>query len=263
MAELAIKVGSVSPDPAHYQDGDIIEAFNSRAIRCCHAWHICHPKLAGGGKGVPRNPAHVAKDFFEHTHQYRLDRISRTEVRKTRLSDSSEIVIVHGQPHVDFDGRVKIFHMDYIARRLASNKHKIFGAPGFEFWYGGHIDVSDAKLNLVWTAIETKTPMREIDHQRWPASVRDLRDNLFILVDDFDDSEMNNLVAPERDERNPGNQITLRKRKRYVDWRDEVPAQEHANIEDKTKVVDIRESVGVRPRGTAVKTRPNRIIVAG
>ena len=69
MAELALKVNA----GANYADGDIIAAFNDRRIRCTHAQHICSVMNAGGGIGVHRDSNHVAKDFFELTHQYRFE----------------------------------------------------------------------------------------------------------------------------------------------------------------------------------------------
>ncbi len=153
MAELALKIAP----GANYADGDILCAFNSRAIRCVHAQHICHVKQAGGGIGGLRDNAHVARDWFEHTHQYCFERVSRTEIRRILLSDTSE-VLIDGTPKL-IDGRMQ--HIDverYVNRRMLHNGHKMFGTPGREVWYGGRKDVSDANLNLVWDAIETKTP---------------------------------------------------------------------------------------------------------
>lgn len=260
MPELCLKVGSVSVDPRSYQDGDILCAFNRRHIRCVHAQHICHVKNAGGGRGAHRNPAHVAKDFFEHTHQYRFDRVSRTEIRRVTLADLTE-VLIDGTPR-RIDGKMQ--HMDverYIQHRLEHDRHKIFGAPGFEVWYGGRTDVSHAKLDLVWAAIEAKTPELEANYPRWPAGEQDLRSHLFVAVDDFDDDEANVLVAPELDETDPENSITLRKRLRYVDWRDSVPTRDHAAIENRTTRVDAREVLPPLVRGDVVKTRTAPVVV--
>ncbi len=241
MAELAIKVGAVSADLTHYQDGDILCAFNARFIRCVHAQHICHVKNAGGGIGVHRMDAHVARDWFENTHQYRFERISRTEIRRVTLVTLEEIVIDDTPKHIDG----KRQHMDvelYIQRRLVHERHRIFGSSGAEVWYGGRIDVSDTNLTLVWNAIETKTAFREVDFPLWPAGGKDLISHLFVTVDDFDEREASSLVAPELDETDPDNPIILRKRERHIDWRDKIPAREHADIEDKTVSMDLRET---------------------
>ncbi len=255
MAELALKIGSVSADPKHYQDGDILAAFNSRRIRCVHAQHICHVKQAGGGVGIHRDDAHVARDWFEHTHQYRFERVSRTEIRRITLADLTEDLI-DGTPR-RIDGRAQHMNVEtYIQRRLAHDRHRIFGSAGAEVWYGGNTDVSDSTLTLVWNAIETKTAFREVDFPLWPAGRQDLIVHLFLTVDDFDEREASSLVAPELDETDPDNPITLRKRERHMDWRDEIPTREHTDIEDKATSVDLRESMTPLVRVDTVKTRP-------
>ncbi len=168
MAELALKIGTLGTNLSRdYQDGDILCAFNSRRIRCIHAQHICHRKLAGGGVGVHRNDAHVARDWFELTHEFRFERVSGTEILRTTLADLTE-ELINGTPRL-IDGQMQ--HMDveaYVRRRLAHDRHKIFGTAGSEVWYGGDTDVSNAAMDLVWAAIETKTPLREVDHTRFP-----------------------------------------------------------------------------------------------
>jgi hypothetical protein len=255
MAELAIKVGSVSADPRHYQDGDILAAFNSRAIRCVHAQHICHVKNAGGGRGVPRDTGHVANDFFAATHQYRFDRVDRTTIRRVLLSDMSE-VLIDGTPR-RIDGKSQ--HMDvelYVQRRLAHENHKIFGTEGREFWYGGRTDLSDAALTTVWTAIEAKTAHREVDFPNWPAGIADLKSHLFVPIDNFTDAVASDLVSPELDETDPDDPVTIRKRRRFVDWRASVPARDHDNVENRGRSVDLRPTLPPLARATAVQTRP-------
>ena len=250
MAELALKIGAGS----NYLDGDILCAFNSRAIRCTHAQHICHVRQAGGGAGVLRDDTHVARDWFEHTHKYRFERISLTEIKRILLSDMSEEVFSNTPRRVD--GKAQ--HMDvesYVARRLNHEGHKIFGTPGAEVWYGGRTDVSDTVMTLVWNSIETKTAFREIDFPLWPAGVKDLLSHLFITVDDFDEAAASDLVSPELDETDPENPITIKKRQRHMNWRDEVPTREHADIENSNVKVDLRETMTPLVRGDTVKTR--------
>lgn len=308
MAELVLKIGSVSPDSKHYQDGDILAAFNSRFIRCVHAQHICHVKNAGGGIGALRDNVHVARDWFEHTHQYRFERVSRTEIKRITLADMSE-VLIDGTPK-RIDGKMQ--HTDvalYVAGRLAHERHKIFGSPGREVWYGGRTDVSNAKLTLVWNTIETKTVNREIDFRRWPMQKEqpaqqirlaipsdhhrfliargdtppfqlkyfgtdrryhvadegtvvtailggaESRSHLFVTVDDFAEAAASDLVSPELDLTDPDNPITIKKRRRHIAWRDEIPTREHADIEDKTVSVDLRETMTEFVRDDVVRTR--------
>ncbi len=250
MAELAIKVGTVG----HFVDGDILCAFNSRRIRCTHAQHVCHVKNAGGGRGVLRDNIHVARDFFEHTHKYRFERVSRTEINRTTLSTLDEVTLSDRPKLVDG----KMQHMDvplFIARCLEHERHRMFGAPGAEVWYGGTKDFSDAAMTLVWNAIETKTPLREVNFQRWPAGTQDLISHLFITADDFDEAEADDLVSSEIDETDPDDPILIKKRRRHIDWRDVVDLGDQANVEDKTVSVDLRETMTPIVRDDGVKTR--------
>ena len=250
MAELVLKIGSISANPRHYQDGDILCAFNSRYIRCVHAQHLCHVRLAGGGKGVHRNDAHIARDWYEKTHQYRFERVSSTEIRRITLADLTE-ELINGTPRM-IDGRMQHIHVEqYVARRLAHESHRIFGSAGAEIWWGGRSDKSDAAMGLVWNAIETKTDFREVDFTRWPAGTQDLKVHLAVLVDNFTDAEAAILVAPEFDKTDPNKRA--RKRKRFVDWRDELPARDRSNILNKDTTVDLRDTMTPLVRTAVVK----------
>ncbi len=250
MAELALKIAP----GANYSDGDILCAFNSRRIRCVHAQHICHVKQAGGGIGGLRDNAHVARDWFENTHQYRFERVSRTEIKRILLADMSE-VLIDGTPK-RIDGKSQ--HMDverYVNQRMLHNGHKMFGVKGAEIWYGGRTDVSDAKLDLVWNAIETKTRHLEINFPRWPVGRKDLISHLFVTVDNFNETVVNDLVAPKLDLTDPENPITLKKRLHHIDWKAAIDSKEHLAIEDKALSVDLRETMMPLVRGDVVKTK--------
>ncbi len=250
MAELALKIGA----GANYTDGDILTAFNSRRIRCVHAEHICHVKNAGGGIGGLRDNVHVARDWFEHTHQYRFERVSRTEIKRILLADLTE-VLIDGTPKL-IDGKMQ--HMEvslYIARRLAHERHKMFGTTGAEVWYGGRTDVSNAKLDLVWNAIETKTDFREVDFPLWPAGNNDLISHFFVTVDDFDETVATDLVSHELDLTDPDNPITVKKRQHRIEWKTIIDAKEHTAIEDKTVSVDLRDTMTPLVRDDTVKTK--------
>ena len=249
IAELAIKVGAGSS----YQDGDIIAAFNSRRIRCIHAQHICHVKNAGGGIGILRDNTHVARDFFEHTHQYRFERVSKTEIKRITLADLSEVVI-DGTPK-RVDGKRQ--HMDveaFVRRRLAHDRHRMFGADGAEIWYGGRTDMSNAAMTLVWNAIESKTANREVDFPLAPAGRQDLISHLFVTVDDFDETVATDLVSSELDLTDPDNPITIKKRRRHIVWRDSIPSNDHADVENKERKYDKRATMIPLVRTDVVKT---------
>lgn len=255
MVELVIKIGSVSADPKSYQDGDILAAFNSRRIRCVHAMHICHPVNAGGGGRAHRDSSHVARDFYELTHQYRFERISRTEAKRINLTTLEEVV---------FDDRLKIVNGEnfatdvplFIERRLKHSQHAIFGTPGAEIWYGGKKDFSNAKLDLVWNAIEAKTAFREIDFSLWPAGTTDCQVHLFVTCDNFSDDEAENLTASEYNLKDPDNPVLVRKRSRYIDWRSIfTKVSDQRKIEDKTVSFDLRATMMPIARADKVQMR--------
>ncbi len=250
MAELALKVGK----GANYKDGDILCAFNSRRIRCTHAQHICHVKQAGGGVGVLRDNAHVARDWFEHTAQYRFERVSRMEIKRITIATLDE-VIFSNKP-IEVDGKMQ--HMDvplYIAYRLTHNRHKIFGTPGAEVWYGGRTDVSNTKMSLVWNAIEMKTAFREVNFMLWPASHKDLISHLFVTTNDFDEDTANDLVKAQWDIMDPDAPFRIHKRRRYIDWHDVAETKDYMNIEDRSLLVDLRGRMTPLVWNDVVKTK--------
>lgn len=121
VATIALKVGSGSG----YEDGDILCCWNRRHIRCVHAQHICHVRTAArNGDGlIPLT--HHARDWFEHTHEYRFERVSATEVRRTNLATLAEDVFSE-TPNEDGQAiDVPLF----IARRKLKPLHYLFGTP--------------------------------------------------------------------------------------------------------------------------------------
>lgn len=242
VATIALKVGAGSG----YEDGDILCCWNRRHIRCVHAQHICHFKAAArNGDGLIQS-THHARDFFEHTHLYRFDRVSASEVKRTNLVTLTEDIL-------STTPNTKGEHIDvslFIARRKARANHYLFGAPGAEFWYGGKKDFSHAKLDLVWNAIETKTPNREVDFPDWPAGVDDLKSHLLLRMNDMDDAAAEELIASEIDRTDPQNPVTIHRRKRNIAWRDHRDLQAHiANIDNPAVSVDLRPTVGQFVRG--------------
>jgi hypothetical protein len=233
MAELLLKVGVGT----NFADGDVLCAFNRRRIRCCHAQHHCHFRKA------PRNDSGLivvsalARDWFEATHQYRFERVSAEQVKRVVIATSEEELF---GPLPNARGE----HIDvrrFLARRKLNPLHRIFGEDGMEYWYGGRIDMSHTKLDLVWNAIETKTLLREAAYRRWPMGERDLRSHLAIAVDDFDDVAAAALESPEIDD---DGRTVLRKRLHRIDWeaRLSLDSTTRDAIRDRNQTVDIREA---------------------
>lgn len=83
MANIALKIG----DSPRFQDGDVLDVFTRRRIRCCHAEHVCFPRQLArspSGELVSQHirklangclsPEDVSRDFYESTHSNRFRR---------------------------------------------------------------------------------------------------------------------------------------------------------------------------------------------
>jgi len=225
MPELALKIG----DSATYEDGDIVDAFNARRIRRVHAEMLCHPK---------RNRA-LAEVFAGETREYKFERVSNTEVRRTNLL-TNESDVLSDRPNSNGEQiKVSLF----LARRKACPRHLIFGDVGAERWYGGVAAYSDDVMDRVWAAIETQTRHRENTFRRWPFSEGELKQFLVLPVDDFTDLAREEYKAPLLQEQN-GQVVQVKRRKHGVDWRKGLglSAKEVADVVDGGKPVDLRAS---------------------
>jgi len=217
MAELLLKIDAGSG----YDDGDILCAFNERAILCCHAQHICHPWRNGLNSHGLRLANSVVEDFFLLTHEYKFAVISATEIRRTNLATLAEDIL-SDTPNAQGES---IHVGEFVTRRMRSKapdggpQLAIFGERGSEYWFGGRIDFSAAKVNAVWNAIETRTANRRNQFTQWPLGQQDKKSHLAIPMNEFDDAESNNLVSSEIDGTDPDNPVTLRRRKHDVNWR--------------------------------------------
>lgn len=204
MAELLLKI-----EPgAGYEDGDVLCAFNRRRIRQVHAEHVC--KLDGFTREGLRPAQSLAKEFRHATHQYLFRRVSETTIERHDLWAGT----------VDTFGPESIDVREFLKRRLKHNAHGIFGVVGQEFWYGGGIDMSNERLNVVWNAIQRDTPRMEAEDEfkLWPMGRLDIRHHLAVRVADFSDEEAAGLVAPQVDDK--GQHVAKRNIK--VDWKRDI-----------------------------------------
>ncbi len=239
MAELVLKIGSLPG--CQYEDGDVVDAFNGRRIRCTHAQHYCHAKDAAlNGGGLRRNDS-LAFMFLEETSQYRLERVSFNEIKRIVIATSEE-EILSDTPNekVEYTNVAEFFR-----RRLLHPRHRVFGEPGREIYHGGRIDFSNDAMSVVWTEIESRTAIREADHTLFPLGVLDKKDCLAISVDDFDDETLEDLKAPLQDQSSPEEPVVLKKRKHNVVWRNLLGLSlgTQNDVLDPKKSVDIREAV--------------------
>jgi hypothetical protein len=213
-----------------YEDGDIKSAINRRGIRQMFAEQICWPRKANGqGRiGGMLGTGTLLEDFLSRIMQYKFERISPLEVRRTDLVTTDQEVFGSGSGDWPL----------YLARRKASEKKPIFGTTGSEIWYGGKTRGNHANLDLIWDVIETRTPEREVD---WMAtSMGNRKKFLIVYVDDFDDATAGDLTQPLYDVTDPNNPVLVKKRKNWGAWRGLRDVVE-ADVLDKTVQVNIAE----------------------
>lgn len=225
-AEIMIETGMHQS----FEDGDVVCCFNRRRIRHKNSESLCHVRHAGFGPEGTRVPDSLPEQFFKHTYRYKYQRVSATEVMRTDLNDQSQ----------ELQGPDKIDVALFLARRLQHPRHAIFGSIGSEYWYGGEAQRATwGNVQLVWQEIEDRTPEREVNYLNYPQGVSDLRHYLVISANDLTDEESSALTDSLRDETDPENPVTLKKRARFIDWRSLRDVVE-ADVLDPAKAVDIR-----------------------
>lgn len=217
MAELLVKIQDRSSDNTDYKDGDILCAFNDKRIKIVHAEHVCHYKRAGRNNEGLIIPGHTCQDWFENTHQYKFERVSKTQVKRTNLFTKQ--IEIFGKPEID----VELF----IHRRRLKENHRIFGHGQREIWYGGKINLDEANIDKVWESITNKTGFLVADYNLWPMGRLDIKHHLAVRTQNFNDTEAIDIVTPEyqlKDGRpvldQNGDKVVVKRRKNKVDWRD-------------------------------------------
>jgi len=253
MAELIIKIGTNGPNPA-YQDGDIVDAFNSRRIKFGHAWDICKPHDKGFNSDGLRDSI-LLEAFESKTNEYKYERISKTEVRRTNLK-TLNVVVIGKTP----DSNGHFIHVEaFLVRRLRNNRHRIFGSSGSERWYGGEsINMSNTVVGEIWDAIEINTPHRRQDFEKLSLSPNMKKAFLVLSVDDFDDAVADQLVEPVSEKYIDPQGVELErikvKRKRYVNY-PIIPliASSIEDIRNRAIEVDVRHTTLLRSAIVSIK----------
>lgn len=216
MAEIAIFVTNEQRPDDHYQDGDVLHAFNDRQIGWVHAWHILDPRKGQTnfhGLRVKGGPAFY---HCEATREWRFERLGATTVLRTNLWTTAQDVVE--MPNLQL----------FLNRRTARADHIIFGTPGAECWHGGGTDMSATKVDELWAWLEGNTNKRRAAHRKWMWSDKALSKYLILPVLDMRDEivrraegvEMDyDSLQPEYDpELGIGTNI-VRKRRASVNWR--------------------------------------------
>lgn len=268
MAEWVIKIGD-SPTPGRYEDGDIVDVFNRRRIRLCHADMICHPRVDGKKVGGQLGNSYpLLEQYYQRQSQYKWERVSRTEIKRTNLWVGGEIV--YGSTPVedpDRPGRMIHCHVEqHFAFRNKSQKLPIFNRENFEVEYGGKSKRDAATAELIWDDIEAATPLWRVDHDLWPLSDTELRHFLVLPIVEFDDAVVEDLLAPLTravlvTEDNPDGMEVVKKRKNKISWKvlfpmDIPPITLPGHVQDRRRSVDVRgRSAGPLDRMNIVEVK--------
>lgn len=167
--ELLVKVGTIAPSQQSYQDGDIVCAISPIQTHYCHAECICHPTKYGFNSDGLRDRGTLFESHARLTSRWQFSRVGSSVERLELATGNVEIV----SDQIDAE--------QFIERRIRSKRHKIFGNPGAEIWYGGNATRDRAGADLLWNEIETHSDNLKADHCCWPFS--DLEKRHFLPLD--------------------------------------------------------------------------------
>lgn len=236
MPELTLHIGD-SPGPSGYRDGDIIHAMNDIQLLGRHSCIITdHRKIKGGFFKPLTSLAYYRLRAFS---RFMFERISTKEIRRTNLVNSN-VDILSDVPN---ENGHYIHLEEYIARRKRAGKRPMFGDEATCVWFEGTREITMSRMNTLWTNyIIPQTGLFPADYRRREYSASHLRRYLVIVTNDFSNARRAWLESPGMDETDPENPVFVRRRKRYVDWRN-IPDMDGTTIDN---VLDRRQRVAIR-----------------
>lgn len=192
---IQVKIGSTGT----YEDGDIIDIHNSNETLFKQAEQVTHPNKMPRKANGNLEEGNLLQDFYEESYQYKFERISANEVRRTkRFNDVpteagvtyepvNEVSIISNIPNA----KGEVLHVDDFVRK---NQIIVFGETGSEYWYGGVIKTDNATVNNVWDNIETKSPEKR--NPVWQFSDTEKKHSAIIKVADMTANEVQELMKP-------------------------------------------------------------------
>jgi len=221
MAEFLLNVHSNGIN----DEGDILCAFNDRAIGFDHACQICHFDNAPYNSDGLRVLGCLTDRFSKIVYQYTFQRVSMNEM--IRIDNRTGNVDKFGLESID------------LVRYIRDHKRFMFGTEGNEIWYGGQMDMSAVKVDSIWNQIEEHSENRRANHKRWNLGRQEYKSFLALATYNYDDGFAN--MATAQLDIAPTN--FTKKRMCYVPWRDikEITKYVQSRIIDKSQHVDIRE----------------------
>ena len=222
MAELLLALR----DTGINDSGDIIAAFNERAIGFDHACQICHFNNAPYNSDGLRVPDCLTERFNKIIYEYTFQRVSVNEM--IRINNITGETDQFGLESID------------LVQYIRDHKRFMFGVQGQERWYGGRMLMDEGRVNGVWNQIEEHSDNRRTNHRRWNLGRQEYKSFLALGTYDYDDAFANMAtsileIAPT---------LFTKKRMCYVPWRDirEITKYTESRIIDSSDSVDIREA---------------------
>lgn len=227
-----------------YEPGDIVSAVNRLSLRCVGAEAICQPRRHPRNSDGLSPIGELSNIYYDQVSKYKFERISQNLIRRTNLITLS--FVEYGSTPIedpDKPGSMIHCHVDeYFRRRKKHINHNIFGTSGSEVCYSNYKQRNHDIYDIVWQEIEQRTTHLEANHL---VPTFDFRKRLVIAVDDFDDSESGNLLAPLYDLTDENNPVLVKKRQKWVDrstLRDVIEA-DVINLKKVVRIDNIRKHV--------------------
>ena len=163
--DLLIKVGTVAESQTTYQDGDIICGLSEVAIEFAHAQLICSLGSCPKNSDGLRPSQSLLHRYMAATSRYRFERVSTAEVVRVTLATGERETLSEAP-----NGAGEAIHVDeFVRRRVRHSRHKIFGLPGREIWYGGNAPRDRVTIDYVFEdCIEPHSEHRQENCKAWP-----------------------------------------------------------------------------------------------
>lgn len=201
-------------DP-HIQDGDVMSCMSDAEIEHCHCQRICNPRRIARNAFGNTPTGGLSEALMQNTKEYRMDRISHSEILQTNLWTGATVTF---GAVADANGHAIDVPL-YVKRRRDSGSFKLFGNTGSEYWYGGHTRWRPADLDAIWAKIEADTPLRRINHQKYPFQANDFKSYLVYPCCWCSEAEATSATAEDAGQDGSGVEFTFRARIKAVDWR--------------------------------------------
>ena len=262
-----------------FEEGDIFTTVNHRKCRAMSLKDRVfakdpvtrrHARIDKRSGFIPLNDP--ARDFFEATAEFRIERLGWWRMRKVRLSDGASVefehnkktvdTLHHGNPETAKD--LMAFYDKKITTWLENNSRGVhlFGTRQDNVvFYTGIQEESHANLDVGWKAVENKLGIAESSVDMTP-TFSDLRRRLVIPVDDFDDDEGRRLKRPllgDIDPRFPDDPAPELKPREFKVERRSISGIKQADVLDERKEIKPRDTAK-QIRATAVEQKARPVI---